>query len=528
MGWFDGFFNSTATPGGVIWPWQKDPRLLQTPLTRQAPVAVTGAQSGANIPSSPGITSTAPVGQPSSPTSPAPTLQPSSSQILGPASSGIGGLDRFNTYLQENQNQWLGMASGLLSGAPGMSGLGIGLQNAQYGSQLDLQRKKLLQAEAERKAKEEAVRKWLSGQPIDDASKALLASDTDLAQKVIAGQMAGKEPHYVSGGPDGGTYAVGGRPGIFDRAAVPAAAPPAAMPAAVPRAVRTAAPAPDIGEEGYVPTNEGGPYLGGGARTAQAPAPPPVAPLPAAAPAAAALPPGVTQVVPGRGPETFTTFEKPDGSTWVKSNRTGRETRAAPPTKTVVEETHPTLGLGQRVDGVFKPYPTKTPPPMASEMVARVAVGKTYLKQYPEIYEFVKSGAMTSPEGLWNRYWKAGDQQSIIRKMAGGRKAIVHMLTGAGLNETEVDEAAETYMPGKGDTTKTILDKQEQLALQVRQVITDAEAGRIHKDYEIPEYKSPKEEKKKELPRVNSPEEADKLESGTQFIMPNGKIGTVP
>jgi hypothetical protein len=146
--------------GGWSMPWDQ----------QQAPIATNplGAQSTTAVPPSP-VTE--------------------SQSKMGFFPSMMGGFG-------QNSGMLLGMASGLLTSPAQGGGWGAALQGGMQGQTLDMKRRLLAKAEAEKAAKNAALQELLSGQNLPPGQAQLLSQVPDLAQDILQNRMTPKAPEY--------------------------------------------------------------------------------------------------------------------------------------------------------------------------------------------------------------------------------------------------------------------------------------------------------------------------------------------
>jgi hypothetical protein len=211
-----------------------------------------------------------------------------------------------------------------------------------------------------------------------------------------------------------------------------------------------------------------------GTDTAIAAAPPTSAPLapPAAttstavaAPPALTPPPGAIAGAPVPGPP-------------VTATQINQGTANIPPMtpQEMIAEAH-RLGIspGQyraaRAAAIQKELQAKAggpdPEKQLGEQAGKLAVAEQFLANAPKIREAIKSGDQT---GLWDRTKavnKWGEQGHIENLMEAGQDALIHMMTGAGMNESEAKRKVGRYAPTVFDTPTSLLAKHDQLVSEL-------------------------------------------------------------
>jgi hypothetical protein len=96
---------------------------------------------------------------------------------------------------------------------------------------------------------------------------------------------------------------------------------------------------------------------------------------------------------------------------------------------------------------------------MPAELAARIAVADDGLKQLPAIIERAANGDLT---GVMDWAWGTigrGQQGADRRDIAGASEAITRLLTGAGMNNTEIAKEGWMYTPALTDDAPTVVSK---------------------------------------------------------------------
>jgi hypothetical protein len=205
---------------------------------------------------------------------------------------------------------------------------------------------------------------------------------------------------------------------------------------------------------------------------------------PAAATAAPLAPPGVTGPTavaqgpaapppPGAAPGQPTVPGPPITATQINQG-----TANIPPMtpQEMIAEAH-RLGIspGQyraaRAAAIQKELQAKAggpdPEKQLGEQAGKLAVAEQFLANAPKIREAIKSGDQT---GLWDRTKavnKWGEQGHIENLMEAGQDALIHMMTGAGMNESEAKRKVGRYAPTVFDTPTSLLAKHDQLVSEL-------------------------------------------------------------
>jgi hypothetical protein len=102
------------------------------------------------------------------------------------------------------------------------------------------------------------------------------------------------------------------------------------------------------------------------------------------------------------------------------------------------------------------------------EQAGRLAVAETYLANAPKIREAIANGEQT---GFWDRTMgvnKIGEQGHVQNQIESGVDALVHMMTGAGMSESEARRKVGRYEPALLDTSTSLLAKHDQLVTELK------------------------------------------------------------
>jgi hypothetical protein len=145
--------------------------------------------------------------------------------------------------------------------------------------------------------------------------------------------------------------------------------------------------------------------------------------------------------------------------------------------KEMIDEAH-RLGIspGQyraaRAAAIQKELQAKTggpdPEKQLGEQSGKLAVAEQFLANAPKIREEIAQGGQT---GLWDRTMavnKIGKQGHVANLIEAGVDALVHMMTGAGMNESEARRKVGRYEPALTDTTTSLLAKHDQLVSELQ------------------------------------------------------------
>ena len=184
--------------------------------------------------------------------------------------------------------------------------------------------------------------------------------------------------------------------------------------------------------------------------------------------------------------------------------------------------------------------------PLPAETSARVAMGGKFLDEAPVIRSQIASGMATdSITGKVKTYLNMGDEGALAAKVKSGAEALLRALTGAGMSIPEAQKYVARYEIQPTDSSTRMLQKFDQLHDELKRSEEEAFRGRggIPRDvlerrraaHEAADKPPPATAAEPATPaataapvRVTSPGAARKLPSGTQIILPDGRLGTVP
>jgi hypothetical protein len=115
---------------------------------------------------------------------------------------------------------------------------------------------------------------------------------------------------------------------------------------------------------------------------------------------------------------------------------------------------------------------------LPAELAARIAVADDGLKVLPEIIERAANGDLT---GVMDWAWGTvgrGQQGTDRRDIKGASEAITRLLTGAGMNNTEIQNEAWMYTPALTDDAPTVVSKLKRLSDKLKAAKEAALTGR--------------------------------------------------
>jgi hypothetical protein len=115
---------------------------------------------------------------------------------------------------------------------------------------------------------------------------------------------------------------------------------------------------------------------------------------------------------------------------------------------------------------------------MPAELAARVGLAKDSLDRLPGLIDQAKAGDLT---GAWDYLMGVagrGKQGEAKRDTAAASEAITRLLTGAGMNNTEIAREKDMYKIQAWDNADTVANKLEQLQRRLTVLTEQAERGR--------------------------------------------------
>lgn len=119
-----------------------------------------------------------------------------------------------------------------------------------------------------------------------------------------------------------------------------------------------------------------------------------------------------------------------------------------------------------------EPIPGGPAEEIPAELAARIGMADSFLGQYDDLRKKLASGEAT---GIWDRGMAGmgvGGQGETYRQLQSGVDALMRLLTGAGMNETEAKSYAERYLPTYRDNAESATSKLDQLK---RELLTTRE-----------------------------------------------------
>lgn len=125
-----------------------------------------------------------------------------------------------------------------------------------------------------------------------------------------------------------------------------------------------------------------------------------------------------------------------------------------------------------------QPIPGGPGEQIPGELAARVGMSESFAGQAPALRERLQSGEMTGPIDSLMGQFGMGEQGETYRQLQSGADALMRLLTGAGMNETEARAYSERYLPTMKDTPETAVGKLDQLMRELESAKGMAMRGR--------------------------------------------------
>lgn len=125
-----------------------------------------------------------------------------------------------------------------------------------------------------------------------------------------------------------------------------------------------------------------------------------------------------------------------------------------------------------------EPIPGGPGEQIPGELAARVGMADSFLGQLPEIRKKVATGAVTGPVDRALSGSGRGDGANTYRQIESGADALMRLLTGAGMNQTEAEAYARRYLPSYADDADSLAQKLDQLERELTSAKDMAMRGR--------------------------------------------------
>ena len=125
-----------------------------------------------------------------------------------------------------------------------------------------------------------------------------------------------------------------------------------------------------------------------------------------------------------------------------------------------------------------EPIPGGPATQIPGELAARVGLSGDFLEQAPKLRERIAAGEVTGLIDVNRAQNGLGEQGEIYRQLQSGTDALMRLLTGAGMNETEARQYAERYLPTWRDTADSAATKLDNLVRELGATRDTAMRGR--------------------------------------------------
>lgn len=125
-----------------------------------------------------------------------------------------------------------------------------------------------------------------------------------------------------------------------------------------------------------------------------------------------------------------------------------------------------------------EPIPGGPATQIPGELAARVGLSGDFLEQAPELRKRIESGDVTGLIDANMAQQGLGQAGEVYRQLQSGTDALMRLLTGAGMNETEAKQYASRYLPTIRDTAESAATKLDNLVRELGATRDTAMRGR--------------------------------------------------
>lgn len=125
-----------------------------------------------------------------------------------------------------------------------------------------------------------------------------------------------------------------------------------------------------------------------------------------------------------------------------------------------------------------EPIPGGPATQIPGELAARIGLSGDFLEQAPALRERIAAGDVTGVYDVNRAQSGIGPQGEIYRQLQSGTDALMRLLTGAGMNETEARSYAERYLPTWRDSAESAASKLDNLVRELKATRDTAMRGR--------------------------------------------------
>ncbi|GGE24891.1 hypothetical protein GCM10011390_50410 [Aureimonas endophytica] len=115
---------------------------------------------------------------------------------------------------------------------------------------------------------------------------------------------------------------------------------------------------------------------------------------------------------------------------------------------------------------------------ISGELAARLGLADSFLERAPGLRQKLANGDATGPIDRFASNFSGSSQAQLYQDLQSGTDALMRMLTGAGMNETEARSYAQRYLPTDTDTADSAAGKLDRLVTELNSVKATAMRGR--------------------------------------------------
>lgn len=129
-------------------------------------------------------------------------------------------------------------------------------------------------------------------------------------------------------------------------------------------------------------------------------------------------------------------------------------------------------------ESALEPIPGGPGEEIPGELAARLGMAKNFLERAPGLRSKIANGDVT---GVWDQRFAlngVGERGQLYQELESGTDALMRLLTGAGMNESEARAYARRYLPTGADTAETATNKLDRLTAELRATAEQAGKGR--------------------------------------------------
>lgn len=126
----------------------------------------------------------------------------------------------------------------------------------------------------------------------------------------------------------------------------------------------------------------------------------------------------------------------------------------------------------------LEPIPGGPGEEIPGELAARLGMAKSFISKAPALRQKLANGDVT---GWWDQRFAQngiGDRGQVFQELQSGTDALMRLLTGAGMNESEARAYSQRYLPTSMDTAETATSKLDRLVSELQATAEEAGKGR--------------------------------------------------